>query len=59
MDDKLNKTQGSEALPDKALEDVSGGIYTRPGQCSCYDPITVDGVVKCRNCGRVYSQFVP
>ena len=59
MDDKLNRPQENAELPEKALGKVAGGIYTRLGKCSCYDPITEGVVTKCRNCGRVYSQQVP
>lgn len=59
MDDKRNKPQEGAELSDKALEEVAGGIYTREGHCSCYDPVTESGVTKCRKCGRIYAQLVP
>lgn len=60
MDEKKNSLGKDEnAMTDAQMDLVAGGIYTRPGQCSCYDPITEGVITKCRNCGRVYSQQVP
>ena len=59
MSEDTNKKNSAAELSDKALEEVAGGIYTREGHCSCYDPVTESGVTKCRKCGRIYAQLVP
>ena len=59
-DEKRSEKLSDAELGDNALNEIAGGIYSRPMGCGCNaGTVVVDGQIRCARCGSFVGQLVP